>query len=458
MSKKQEKDIDKRELRKKKRKRARRTAFVALILILALVGTGIYFGSQFAMNYFADKKAQEEAEIALQQQLAEQEAREAEALAQAQLEAELQEQMEAEEPTPEPTPEPTAEELQEEMIDAMISQMTLEEKVAGIFIVTPESLVGQGNVTKAGEGTKEALEKYAIGGVVYDKKNIQSEQQLTDLVNNTVEYSRYPLFIAVEENGGDQSPVQSALKLDKIDSQLDMAAAGDESVIYNNYKNMGTYLSKHGFNLVLGPSGDILTDSDKSKVGKNSFGKDQNVTSNYVNQAINGLHDAGINTCVKHFPGEGGADADPKNAMSATTSSVELIKGYDMVPFKMAAEAQTDMIMVSHESAEVITGDSTPCSMSKEVMTDIIRAEMLYDGVIITAAMNVPSITEYYTDDEVAIKAVKAGADMILAPSNFEAAYNAVLAAVQDGSISEERLNDALKRIYKIKYKNTLDN
>lgn len=457
MSKKKDKSEDKRALRKKKRKRARVTAFIVLIVVLALLGSGVYFGGKYAVNYVEKKQAEEDAIAALEQQLAEQKEREAEALAQAELEAQIAAEQEAE-PTPEPTPEPTAEELQEEMINSMIDQMSLEEKVAGIFIVTPESLVGQNNVTKAGDGTKEALEKYAVGGIIYGKKNILSEDQITELIANTQSYSRYPLFIAVEEEGGDNSPVQASLKLDKIDSQLDMASDGDVSHAYENYKNMGTYLNQYGFNLVIGPSADILTDSDKSKIGKNSFGKDQNTVSNYVNQAVSGLHEAGISTCVKHFPGEGSADGDPENVMAATTSTAELINNMDIIPFNAAAEAQTDMIMVSHESAEVLTGDVAPCSMSKEVMTDIIRAQMQYNGIVITEAMNVPSITEYYTDDEAAIKAIKGGADMILAPSNFEAAYNAVLAAVQEGSISEERINDSLKRIYKIKYKNTLDN
>lgn len=457
MSKKKITNEDRRELRKKKRKKARITAFLVLIVLLALIGTGVYFGGKYALSYAEEKQAEAQAQAEFEEQLALQKAQEEEALAQAQMEAELEAQQEAE-PTPEPTPEPTAEELQEEMIETMISEMTLEEKVAGIFIVTPESLVGQNNVTKAGDGTKEALEKYAVGGIVYSKKNITSAEQLTEMVNATQSYSRYPLFIAIEENGGDDSAVQAALKLDKVDSQLDMATTGDVNVIYNNYKSIGSYLTQYGFNLLLGPSADILTDSDKSKIGKNSFGKDKDTVSSYVNQAIGGLHETGISTCVKHFPGEGAADGNPENEMTATTSSADLLLSNDMVPFITAAQAQTDMIMVSHESAEVITNNTTPCSMSKEIMTDVLRAQMQFDGVIITEAMNVPAITEYYTDEESVIKAIKGGADMILAPAKFEAAYSAVLEAVQEGSIAEERLNDSLKRIYKIKYKNTLDN
>lgn len=110
------------------------------------------------------------------------------------------------------------------------------------------------------------------------------------------------------------------------------------------------------------------------------------------------------------------------------------------------------MVMVSHMAAPSLSGDNTPCSMSSTVVTDILRNEMGFDGVIITDAMNLKAISEYYSADEAAVLALKAGCDMILMPEDFEKAYNGVLEAVQNGVISEERINDSLRRVYRIKY------
>lgn len=113
--------------------------------------------------------------------------------------------------------------------------------------------------------------------------------------------------------------------------------------------------------------------------------------------------------------------------------------------------------MMGHLSAPGLVGDNTPCSLSKDVVTGILREELNYSGVIVTDALNMSAITEYYTSDQAAILALKAGCDMILMPENFEEAYNGVLQAVKDGVISEERVNDSLRRIYRIKYADKLE-
>ena len=113
--------------------------------------------------------------------------------------------------------------------------------------------------------------------------------------------------------------------------------------------------------------------------------------------------------------------------------------------------------MVSHVSAPNVVGDNTPCSLSEMVITNMLRGELGYNGIVITDAMNMGAITQYYAADEAAIMALKAGADMILMPEDFEKAYNGVLEAVQNGTIAEERINDSLKRIYRVKLRDRID-
>ena len=129
----------------------------------------------------------------------------------------------------------------------------------------------------------------------------------------------------------------------------------------------------------------------------------------------------------------------------------------DFLPFQAGIEAGVDFIMVGHVIATSIDTEVVPCSLSKVMITDVLRGELGFDGVIITDALNMGAITEEYTSEEAAVLAIQAGADMLLMPDDFVAAYNGLLAAVQEGTISEERIDESLRRIYRIKCADKLE-
>lgn len=367
-----------------------------------------------------------------------------------------------EEPEPEeeveqePEPEQTREELLEEMVTNMIADMTLEDKVAGLFIVTPESLTGQSTVTKAGDGTKEALEKYPVGGIVYFKQNITSSDQVKEMIDNTVSFCRYPLFIAVDEEGGDVARVQQGLKLDKTPTAKELGEENNTTTTFDNYSTIGQYLAEYGFNLDFAPVGDVLTNPDNKAIGDRAFGTDADTVSNMVVSAIGGLKEQNIVTCIKHFPGQGDADGDTHQTLASTSRTRAEMEECEFKPFKAAIENGVDMIMVGHLSADALMEEKLPCSLSKEVMTELLRGELGYDGVIITDSMSMAAVSDYYGADEAAIKALKAGADMILMPEDFQLAYDGVIAAVNDGTIDVHRIDDSLARVYKVKYRDKL--
>lgn len=447
---------ERRLIRQKKRRKNRIIAFVVLIIILALIGVGAYFGVGAAVRTINDKveEAKAETEAVVEEPAQEEPIQEETPVVEMTPEIieepeEIVEEVEPEEP------EQTTDELLEEMVETMIADMTLEDKVAGLFIVSPEILTGQSNVTKAGDGTKAALEKYAVGGILYDKKNVKSSDQLKKMVDSTVEFCKYPLFIGISEEGGKNSTVQSALKLESISSAKELGEADDTTVAYNTYNTIGTYLLENGFNVNTSLCADMELENGIS-LGSNTFGTNAERVSAMITNAVNGMKEAGITTCVGNFPGQGGADGDPHTSLTETARTKAEMQEYELLPFKAAIDAGVDMIMVGHFAAPELTEDSMPCSMSKAVMTELLRNEMGYEGVIVTDAMNVSSITEYYGADEVAVKAIKAGADMVVCPENLELAYNAVIEAVKDGTIDERRIDDSLARVYKIKYKDTL--
>lgn len=439
---------DKREFRRKRRVRNQILAYVSLVLILLVAGVGVFFAIKAGSAVMAEKEQQKLEEEALVQAMEEM-------TQTSEVETEPETVIEEEITTIE---EYTDEELLDEIVEACISEMPLEDKVAGLFIVTPEALTGVDKAVRAGDGTKEALEKYPVGGLIYFKQNIKSKDQITEMLANTVSMSKYPIFLAVDEEGAGVARVADALGLEKVDSAADIGATGDANNAYETYKEIGTYLTEYGFNLNFAPVADVLTEPDNDAIGDRSFGSDPTVVSAMVSSSVTALEEVGVTACMKHFPGQGDADGDTHEGLAASDRTLEEIKETELKPFAAGMEAGAQMIMVGHFTVPAIDEDNTPASLSKKVITDLLREEMGYNGVVITDALNMSAISEYYDSTQACIMAFKAGADMVLMPEDFEAAYEGVLAAVKDGTISEARINDSLRRVYRIKYKGTIDN
>lgn len=443
---------ERRALRRKKRKHDRWVAFVVFLIVLAVIVTGGIVGKGFLQKWLDGRK-----NAAVTEAVAVTPEVEAEPTPEIIFTPEIIEEPEEIETEPEEiVPEETPEELFDKMLDEMIAQMPLEDKVAGLFIVTPEALTGQANVTKAGDGTKTALEEHAVGGVVYSKSNISSADQVKEMIDSTASYSKYPLFFAVDEEGGDIARVQAGLKLDKTPTAFELGKADDQEAVYTTYTGIGSYLKEYGFNLDFAPVADTLTNIENATIGSRAFSSESDVVSKMVPQAVRGLQEAGVSACLKHWPGQGDVDTDTHEGVAITEKTKEEMSQLEFEPFRAGIEAGVDMIMVGHVAAPEITGDNTPCSLSKEVITEILRDELKYDGIIITDALDMKAVSEYYGADEAAIKALKAGCDMILMPEDFILAFDGVVEAVKEGTISEERINDCLKRVYRVKYADTL--
>lgn len=433
---------EKREQRRLRRIRNQRIALAGLIgTVLVLIG--LIVGGVFVVNKQSEKKIQQEFEEQLAELNAEEEILE---------EALSEEVMEEEVPVEEEISQFEEEVVLDEVVEAIISEMTLEEKVAGLFIVAPEGITGVDTAVQAGDGTKKALEKYPVGGLIYFKKNIQSEEQIKEMIANSVSYNKFPMFIAVDEEGGKVSRLADALQLENVGPMAEIGNAGDSNKAYEAMKSVGTYMTSYGFNLDFAPVADVLTNEDNTSIGDRSFSSDPMVVAGMVTAAVNGLEEVGVTACVKHFPGLGDASEDTHNGLAVIDKSLEELKQTELVPFISAIENGVNMIMVGHMSLPQIVGDNTPATMSKEVISDLLRSELGFNGVVITDAMNMGAITEYYGADEATIRALKAGADMVLMPEDFELAYEGVIEAVKDGTISEDRINNSLKRVFRIKY------
>ncbi len=338
------------------------------------------------------------------------------------------------------------------IIDGIIADMPLEDKIAGLFFITPEALTDSEQVIRAGDVTKDKLLEYAVGGLIYFDKNIESADQLGEMLNNTIKYSKYPIFLGVDEEGGAKTRVAAMNLGEPVDSMGSIGAAGDVQAAYDAGRTIGTYLGEYGFNTNFAPVADVLMTGDDSVWGERSFGSDAGIVSGMVSETVRGLQDAGIYSCVKHFPGLGNADADTHEGSAISERTREELMAVELLPFQAGIEAGAVFIMVSHISLPNVTGGDTPSSLSDTVITGILREELGYEGIIITDALNMGAITSHYTSAEACVNALQAGADMLLMPENFTEAYEGVLQAVNDGTISQARIDDSLRRIYRVKY------
>lgn len=432
-------ELERREARRRRRKRSQFLAYATVIVLIALLAAGIVFSVRMltARNQEIRQEEQEQ-------------------------QNKIDEIFAAEPSIPEPKPEPvdtvvepTPEQKLDEIVDAAIAEMSLEDRVAGLFIVTPEAITGVGTAVQAGEGTQKALEKYPVGGLVYFKKNIRSEEQLKTMIANSKQYASYPLFIAVDEEGGSVARLAEAGLGTKVKAAQAIGETGDANNAYTAAQTIGQYLGDYGFNLNFAPVAD-LNNISKSAIGNRSYGSDADLVSTFVSSAVLGFKEQGVSVCLKHFPGIGSTAKDTHDGIAVTERTKEQFEAEEFKVFQAGIDAGADMIMVGHMAAPSLTGDNTPCSLSKQLITDILRNEMNFDGVVITDSLSMKAVTDYHAADEAAIQALRAGCDMILMPEDFEKAYNGVLQAVQEGTISEERVNDSLRRIYRIKYKDKI--
>lgn len=339
----------------------------------------------------------------------------------------------------------------------LVAGMTLEDKIAQMFVITPDALTGYNGVTAAGDTTKAAYQNRPVGGIIYMSDNLTDKEQTATMLDNmqtiAAERTGLPLFLCVDEEGGSVARIAStpAFEITNVGDMSAIGASGDPQNAYNAGSTIGTYLADMGFNVDFAPVADVLTNSGNTAIGDRSFGSDAQTVASMVTSELEGLSAAGVYGTVKHFPGHGGTTGDSHDGAVTTERTLEELMAEELVPFQSAVDAGVPFVMVGHISAPNVTGDNTPSSLSKMMITDVLRTQMGYDGIVITDAMNMKAITDHYNSDKAAVLAVTAGADMILMPADYESAYKGLLAAVQDGTITEERIDESVNRIVRAK-------
>ncbi len=355
-------------------------------------------------------------------------------------------------------------------VEAQLQQMTLREKVGQMFYVRPECLdttihfnrpsgidQSSDDITKirlqaVNKTMRGVSEKYPVGGIILYAHNIEDEAQLARFIPEIRALNGSPL-LCIDEEGGRVARIgrNSNFNVKTYESMGAIGATGDPQNAYECGNTIGTYLKHYGFDIDFAPVADVNTNPENIVIGARAFSDNPEIAAPMVTSYLQGLKDAGVTGCIKHFPGHGDTKADTHFGYASTQKTWEEMLGCEMVTFKAGIQWGCQLIMTAHIAAPRVIGSDIPSTMSSVILQDKLRGELGYRNIIITDAMEMGAITQQYTNAEAAVGCIQAGVDIVLGPQVFTQAFDAVVKAVEEGTISEQRIDESVRRILKLK-------
>ena len=347
----------------------------------------------------------------------------------------------------------------EDKVEEQLRQMTLREKVGQMIFIRPEDLdttihwntfddLMPLELQEVNDCMKGVNEKYPVGGIILYAWNIKDETQLSRFISQIRSLKGSPL-LCIDEEGGRVARIanNANFNVKKYESMSAIGITGDPANAYECGNTIGTYLKKYGFDIDFAPVADVNTNPENIVIGARAFSDNPEVAAPMVTNYLQGLKDAGITGCIKHFPGHGDTKADTHYGYAQTLKTWDEMMNCEMITFKAGINWGCQFIMTAHIGTPNVTGSDIPATMSSVILQDKLRGELDYQNIIITDAMEMGAITQQYTSAEAAVGSILAGVDIVLGPKDFVDAYDAVVKAVEDGIITEERINQSVRRI-----------
>jgi len=353
-------------------------------------------------------------------------------------------------------------------VEGLLSNMSTDEKIGQLFMVSfygdvanetnanqvksNQQLIGAANIA-------QAIAQYHLGGVIYFNwaGNLNNATQIAKLSNQiqaigAAQTPSIPLFISTDQEGG--SIVRLPSPATPFPGNMAVGATDQTSLARATGKAIGEEVRAVGINQILAPVGDVNVNPANPIIGLRSFGADPTAVASMTAAIVRGFqNDAGIGATVKHFPGHGDTNVDSHTQLPIINHTAAQWASTDQPPFTAAIGAGVDMVMVGHLAFPALDSTRTPASLSSTIVTNVLRGQMGFNGVVITDSLQMGALTNTYGDDRIPVMAVQAGDDILLMPPSLPVAWNAVKAAVTNGQISMAQLNASVRRILTLKMK-----
>lgn len=327
-------------------------------------------------------------------------------------------------------------------VDAKIKEMTTREKIAQMFIIQYRD---SSNYQKL----YDIFQEYKLGGFILFNENMDTYENTRDFISKLKSYSDIPLIVAMDQEGGRVQRLKylKETNVTNIPFMYNLGKTNDEELAYSVGKVMAEELRAIGVNVVFAPDIDIFSNKKNMVIGKRSFGSDAEIVSKMSVALARGLEETGVIPTFKHYPGHGDTATDSHLDLPIIRKNYEELKNLELKPFDSAIKNNAKIIMTAHIALPNITNDNTPASLSKVLITDILKKDMNYQGLVITDALNMSALTKYYSNEDIILKAVDAGVDLLLMPNDFESAINVI-----EENVSIDRIDESVKKILTFKY------
>ena len=352
-------------------------------------------------------------------------------------------------------------------IDQIVKRMTLEEKVGQLFVTyaygqtadtTDPADVAHNQQELGVANGKELIEKYHVGGVIYFawSNNVANPEQIAGLSNGlqrvaTSQRSGIPLLISTDQEHGVVTRVGPPAT--QLPGNMALGAGRSAADTYDAGRISGQELRAIGINQDFAPDADVNVNAQNPVIGVRSFGSDPSLVADLVSANVDGYQSANVAATAKHFPGHGDTATDSHYGVPIINHTRQQWERIDAPPFRAAIRHGIDTIMTAHIVVPALDPSGVPATLSKPIITDILRGELGYDGVVITDALTMQGVRDGFGDDRIPVLALKAGVDQLLmpAPGKLDIAYNAVLDAVRSGELTEDRIDQSVHRVLQLK-------
>lgn len=342
------------------------------------------------------------------------------------------------EPSPTPTPTPALSRAEEKL-----ASMSLEEKVWQMLFVFPEDIVGE---CSCGDGAAwtEALAARPAGGICFVGDNIVSEAELRAMTE-AISGAGFGVFLGLDEEGGKVARLSYSLGTTTDFKPMYEYRSGGTTAAFENARTIAEDIASFGFNMDFAPVADVWTNPGNTVIGRRAYSDDPAEAAELVAAAVQGFHAGGVLSVLKHFPGHGDTLEDSHYAAAHSGKTAEEMRSCEFLPFSSGIGAGCGAVMVGHIIAEKID-PGVPATLSRKIVTELLRGELGFDGVVITDAFDMAGLGDL-EESEAVVRAIEAGCDMILAPADPDAAARAI---IED--VSEERIDESVLRILELKY------
>lgn len=346
----------------------------------------------------------------------------------------------------------TDEELLLEKVDNKLSNMSLREKIGQMLIIAYYD-------TNYTNELDTLLKEVKPGGFILFEKNVTNYESTVDFISKIKATASIPMIMSIDQEGGRVQKIKNVegVNVQKIPNMYDLGKTGDTKLSYDVGTVIGEELSAFGVNTDFAPILDIFSNPNNTVIGNRAFGSDSNTVINMALPLARGIRDSGVVPVYKHFPGHGDTGSDSHVELPVVSKTKEELYQSELLTFKAAIDEGAEMIMTAHIALPNITGNYVPATLSKDIVNGILREEMGFDGVVITDAINMKALSDNYSLEQICEYTINAGVDIILMPTNPKEALNTIERLVSSGTITEDRINESVKRVLKLKYKNNMD-